>query len=175
MSDYESGSDHDGYEEVCTRGARACGRSDVTLPFDPSSIENVILTISDMFDFRVIMSDERAKGALLVTTGLAIAGGLIGRHYGGKIGAAVGGAVGGACGLGIVAVSMRSIWEDIRNKLAELFDIVYDYLAGMGLEDYQRAAMFLTQPGDKTQLAMVILNTASTILGKKILSSLTPA
>lgn len=170
MSDYDSGSD--GYDEVCTRGG-SCRSA--ALPFDPTAIENVILTISDSFDFRVIMSDERAKGALLVTTGLAIAGGLIGRHYGGKIGAAVGGAVGGACGLGIVAVSMRSIWEDIKNKLSELFDIVYDYLAGMGLDDYQRAAMFLTQPGDKTQLAMVILNTASSILGKKILSSLTPA
>uniref|UniRef100_A0A2A4K3X1 Glycine zipper 2TM domain-containing protein n=1 Tax=Heliothis virescens TaxID=7102 RepID=A0A2A4K3X1_HELVI len=169
--DSDSGSD-DGYEAVCTRGGR-CGNP--ALPFDPASIENVILTISDAFDFRVILSDERTKGALLVTTGLALAGGLIGRHYGGKIGAAVGGAVGGACGLGIVAVSMRSIWEDIREKLSELFDIVYDYLAGMGLDDYKRAAMFLTQPGDKTQLAMIILQTASGILGKKILSSITAA
>lgn len=96
----ESESDNE-YEQVCTRGG-GCGGGSAALPFDPASIENVILSISDSFDFRVIMSDERTKGAFLVTTGLAIAGGLIGRHYGGRIGAAVGGAVGGACGLGIV-------------------------------------------------------------------------
>ncbi|KAF9794956.1 hypothetical protein SFRURICE_005191 [Spodoptera frugiperda] len=169
----ESESDNE-YEQVCTRGG-GCGVASAALPFDPASIENVILSISDSFDFRVIMSDERTKGAFLVTTGLAIAGGLIGRHYGGRIGAAVGGAVGGACGLGIVAVSMRSIWQDIKDKLSDLFEMVYDYLAGLGLDDYKRAAMFLTQQGDKTQLAMLILETASGILGKKILSSITAA
>ncbi|PZC77433.1 uncharacterized protein LOC110376752 [Helicoverpa armigera] len=169
--DSDSGSDN-GYESVYTRGTM-CGNAG--LPFDPACIEKVILSISDAFDFRVVLSDERTKSALLVTTGLALAGGLIGRHYGGKIGAAVGGAVGGACGLGIVAVSMRSIWQDIKEKLSELFDIVYDYLAGLGLEDYKRAAMFLTTSGDKTQLAMLILQTASGILGKKILSSITAA
>lgn len=98
--DYYSDSGSEGeYEQVCTRGG-TCGTP--VLPFDPSSIEKVILAISDSFDFRVVLSDERTKGALLVTTGFTIAGGLIGRHYGGKIGAAVGGAIGGACGLGIV-------------------------------------------------------------------------
>ena len=99
--DYDSDSDT-GYEQVRTRGCCSSRTTSAALPFDPSSIENVILTISDAFDFRVLMSDERTKGALLVTTGLAIAGGLIGRHYAGKMGAALGGAVGGACGLGIV-------------------------------------------------------------------------
>lgn len=74
----------------------------VALPFDSTSIENVILSLSDQFDFRVVLSDGRAKNAMLVTTGLTLAGSLIGKHYGGKIGAAVGGAVGGVCGLGIV-------------------------------------------------------------------------
>lgn len=70
---------------------------------------------------------------------------------------------------------MRSIWQDIKDKLSDLFEMVYDYLAGLGLDDYKRAAMFLTQQGDKTQLAMLILETASGILGKKILSSITAA
>lgn len=83
--------------EVCPMSSSSCG-----LPFDPTALENIILTLSDHFDLRVILSDERTKGALLVTTGLTLAGGLIGRHYGGKIGAAVGGAIGGVCGLGIV-------------------------------------------------------------------------
>lgn len=95
-TDYYTDSESDGEYEVCAR-ANSC-----TLPFDPTSIENIILSISDKFDFRVIMSDDRTKGALLVTAGLTIAGGLLGRHYGGKVGAAVGGAIGGACGLGII-------------------------------------------------------------------------
>lgn len=167
MSCY-SDSDSDEYE-VCPMRSNSFG-----LPFDPSSLENIILLISDNFDFRVILSDERAKSALIVTTGLTLAGGFIGRHYGGKIGAAVGGAIGGVCGLGVVAVSMRDIWEDIKEKLSELFDIVYDYLAGLGLEDYKKAAMFLkNHSGDSQQLAMVIMQTASSVLGKQIMSSLT--
>ncbi|RVE52559.1 hypothetical protein evm_002678 [Chilo suppressalis] len=167
MSSFDD-SDYEGTYEMCRRGSESCA-----LPFDPACLENVILTISDCFDFRVILSDDRAKGAMLVTTGLAIAGGLIGRHYGGKIGAAVGGAIGGACGIGIVAISMRDIWEDIKSKLSELFDIVYDYLAGMGLEDYKKAAMFLAQHNSgTTELAQVILQTASGLLNKKIVSSL---
>ncbi|CAB3233034.1 unnamed protein product [Arctia plantaginis] len=121
------------------------------------------------------MNDSRTKGALLVTAGLTIAGGLIGRHYGGKVGAAVGGTVGGALGVGCVIISMRSIWNDIKEKLSELFEIVYDFLAGLGIDDYKNAAKFLTQNGFNAQLAMVILETASTILGKQILSSLTAA
>ncbi|KAM3959312.1 uncharacterized protein ACR2FA_006618 [Aphomia sociella] len=157
--------------EVCLSRSNSCG-----LPFDPTSIENVILTICDKFDFRVVMNDERAKGALMVTTGLALAGTLIGRYYGGKFGAAVGGAVGGACGIGIIVVSMRDIWADIKSRLSEVFDIVYDYLAGMGLEDYKNAAIFLTQNSGRTsELAMVILQTVTGILGKKVLSSLTAA
>ncbi|XP_026753207.1 uncharacterized protein LOC113513413 [Galleria mellonella] len=163
-------SDSDSEYELCPRRSNSCG-----LPFDPTSLENVILTICDKFDFRIVLNDNRAKGALIVTTGLAVAGTLIGRHYGGKVGAVVGGAVGGACGIGVIVVSMREIWNDIKSKLSELFDIVYDYLAGLGLEDYKKAALFLTQYGDITQLAMVILQTTSNVLGKKILSSLTAA
>ncbi|CAG9793190.1 unnamed protein product [Diatraea saccharalis] len=170
MSSFDD-SDYECSYEMCRRGSDS-----TALPFDPTSLENVILTISDCFDFRVIMSDDRVKGAVLVTTGLALAGGLIGRHYGGKVGAAVGGAIGGACGLGFVAISMRDVWEDIKSKLSELFEIVYDYLAGMGLNDYKQAAMFLAQHStDTTTLAQVILQTASGLIGKKILSSISNA
>ncbi|CAG5056935.1 unnamed protein product [Parnassius apollo] len=146
------------------------------LPFDPISLENIILNITDKFDFRVIWNDQRAKSALLVTTGLTVAGTLIGKHYGGKVGATIGGAVGGACGIGFVVVSMRDIWEDVKSKLSELFDVVYDYLAGLGIEDYKKAAQFLIHNGDYSkELAMLIIQISSDILGKKILSSLTPA
>ncbi|XP_075984917.1 uncharacterized protein LOC142982341 [Anticarsia gemmatalis] len=164
-------SDAGDYEHWSDRHAS----ENVALPFDPANIENVILAISDRFDFRVVMNSGQAKQAAMITTGLTIAGGLLGRHFGGKVGAAVGGAIGGVCGVGIVIVSMRSIWEEVRGKLSELFDIVYDYLAGMGLDDYKKAAMFLAQNGSNTQLAMLVLETASGILGKKILSSLTAA
>lgn len=68
---------------------------------------------------------------------------------------------------------MRDVWEDIKAKLAELFDIVYDYLAGMGIDDYKNAITFLNQHrGSNVQLALIIAETASSILGKKVLSSL---
>lgn len=71
---------------------------------------------------------------------------------------------------------MRDIWEDVKTRLSELFDVVYDYLAGLGLDDYRKAATFLqNHSGDSEQLAMVIMEIASNILGKKILSSLTAA
>lgn len=76
----------------------------------------------------------------------------------------------------VTAVSIREIWEDIKLKLSELFDIVYDYLAGMGLEDYKKIAIFLTQnSGASAQLGMIIMETVSSTLRKKILSSLTVA
>lgn len=89
--------DSDSEYEVCPRRLNT-----ETLPFDPAAIENFILTISDHFNFRVILRDGRAKRAVLMTAGLTIAGGVVGRHYGGKVGAILGSAVGGACGVGIV-------------------------------------------------------------------------
>lgn len=86
------------YDLCCVQSVNSCA-----LPFDPESLENIILDLTDKFNFRVIWSDQRAKSALLVTTGLAVAGSLIGKHYGGNMGAAIGGAVGGACGVGFVS------------------------------------------------------------------------
>lgn len=91
------GSDSDEEFEVCPIRSNS-----YALPFDPTSLENIILTICDNFDFRLVLSSDRAKGALIVTTGLTFAGGMLGRYYGGRVGAMVGGAVGGVCGLGIV-------------------------------------------------------------------------
>lgn len=71
---------------------------------------------------------------------------------------------------------MRDIWKEIKSKLAELFDVVYDYLAGLGLEDYKKATYFLIQNGScAQQLGMLILQISTDVLGKKILSSLMPA
>lgn len=69
---------------------------------------------------------------------------------------------------------MRDVWKDIKGKLSELFDIVYDYLAGLGIEDYKNAATFLMQHSSNSkQLALIIIQVTSDILGKKVLSSLT--
>lgn len=74
------------------------------------------------------------------------------------------------------AVSMREIWEDVKEKLWGLIEIVYDYLAGMGIEDYKNAALFVvSQSGSQNQLALLILETASSTLGKKIISNLNAA
>ncbi|XP_049885738.1 uncharacterized protein LOC126380389 [Pectinophora gossypiella] len=150
--------------------AQGCSR----LPFDPTELQDVILSISDRFDFRVIMSEGKAKNALIITTGLTIAGTVIGRRYGGNIGAALGGAMGGACGLGIAAVSMREVWDDVKSKLSELFEIAYDYLAGLGLRDYQAAAALVAcGGGDSKHLALLLADMASKLLDKKVVSSIT--
>ncbi|CAH4027367.1 uncharacterized protein LOC123710039 [Pieris brassicae] len=169
MSDFESSdSEYETDLDVYSSGPE--------LPFNPSMIEDLILSITDKFNFRVVMSDRRVKNAVLVTTGLSVAGALIGKYYGGKTGAVVGGAVGGVCGLGVVAVTMREIWQEIKGKLPELYEIVYDYLAGLGFDDYHRAIKFVLQhSGATTQLGMLILQITSDTLGKKILSSFTPA
>lgn len=96
----DSGSEYENYE-MCSRRVSLPGE----LPFDPASLEKMILKLCDAFDFRVVMNEERSKNAMLVTTGLTLAGTIIGKHYGGKLGAALGGAVGGVCGLGIVGKS----------------------------------------------------------------------
>ncbi|XP_063619152.1 uncharacterized protein LOC134791952 [Cydia splendana] len=155
--------------EFCSRRNSFPG----VLPFDPSSLENLILSIVDKFDFRVLMRNERTRDAALVTAGFALAGGLIGKMYGGRMGAAVGGAVGGACGIGVVAISMREAWKDFRPKLADVFDLVYDYLAGLGIKDYTSAALFLANTNPQTALlAKMILESSSKILGKQLVSNL---
>ncbi|XP_068619452.1 uncharacterized protein [Battus philenor] len=171
-SQSDSDSDFEGQYDLCR-----LDRPDLSsLPFDHSVIENIILQISDKFDFRVLWNNRRMRRAFLVTAGLSVAGSIIGSHYGGKQGAAIGGVVGGACGVGFVVVSMRDIWEDVKPKLSEVYDVVYDYLAGLGFEDYQRAAYFLFSNGDcSKQLALLILQISSDLLGQKILSSLTSA
>ncbi|XP_041982829.1 uncharacterized protein LOC121735896 [Aricia agestis] len=173
-SDIEEGCDSDlceGFEVCCRRGSVPS-----VLPFDINSLEGIILKLIDQFDFRVVLQDNKIKSAILVTSGLTLAGSLIGKHFGGKIGAAVGGAVGGICGIGLVVVSMRDIWKDIREKLGAVFDIVYDYLAGLGIDDYKMAAKFLmSNSADSSQLALVIMQVTSEILGKKVLSSLATA
>lgn len=99
-SSYDSSDDEGEVDyDLCTIERR----NSCALPFDPSSLENIILKISDQFDFRVLWKSPRAKAALIVTAGLAVAGSLIGNHYGGKTGAAIGGVVGGACGAGLVS------------------------------------------------------------------------
>ncbi|XP_047994021.1 uncharacterized protein LOC125232409 [Leguminivora glycinivorella] len=157
-----------GYE-FCSRRSSFPG----VLPFDPLSIENLILSVVDKFDFRVMMTNERTRDAILVTAGFALAGGLIGKMCGGRMGAAVGGAVGGACGIGVVAISMREVWKEIRPKFADVFDLVYDYLAGLGIKDYASAAMFLANTNPQTTvLAKMILESSSHILGKQLVSNL---
>ncbi|XP_061725079.1 uncharacterized protein LOC133531018 [Cydia pomonella] len=157
-----------GYE-FCSRRSSFPG----VLPFDPLSLENLILSMVDKFDFRVLMNNERTRDAMLVTAGFALAGGLIGKMYGGRMGAAVGGAVGGACGIGVVAISMREVWKEVRPKFADVFDLVYDYLAGLGIKDYASAALFLANANPQTTvLAKMILESSSQILGKQLVSNL---
>lgn len=70
-------------------------------------------------------------------------------------------------------LTMREAWNDIKDQLSELFSIVYDYLANLGVEDYTQAAVFLAQhSSDYKRLALIILQTVSSTLGKQVLSSL---
>lgn len=70
-------------------------------------------------------------------------------------------------------VSMRDIWQDVKGKLCELIYIVYDYLAGLGIEDYKMAANFLMQNREhSSQLAKIILQVTTHALRNKIVSCL---
>ncbi|KAI5640314.1 hypothetical protein NE865_07239 [Phthorimaea operculella] len=140
----------------------------------PYHHKNIILSLVDKFDIRVLLSDKRMSTAMMITSGLAMAGSVIGKHYGGNMGAVLGGAVGGACGVGIAAVSLRDVWDDVKNRLWELYEIAYDYIAGMGLRDYQQAASILmgkSAGGQGAQLAQILAQVASTLLQNKVTAS----
>lgn len=106
--DYSDSDTEYEFELCCADGSCEWGSSEFArlafarLPFDPASIENVILSITDQFNFRVLLNENNVKKAMLITAGLTLAGSLIGKHYGGKAGAMVGGAVGGACSVGVI-------------------------------------------------------------------------
>lgn len=68
---------------------------------------------------------------------------------------------------------MRDMWNDLRPKLAEIFDLVYDFLCGLGIDDYNKAATLLSAGNpDLLTLATLVKESSSSILGKKVLSSL---
>lgn len=77
-------------------------RSQSQLEFDVNSLEELILKVGDVFKFRLVLGNKNTRNAMCLGTGLAIAGSMIGRHYGGKLGAIIGGTVGGACAVGVV-------------------------------------------------------------------------
>ncbi|GBP80128.1 hypothetical protein EVAR_55997_1 [Eumeta japonica] len=109
------------------------------LHFDVDSLENIILKIGDRYDIKVVMCDEEDSQmrTLLLTSGLALLGGFVGRKLqGGHAGAVVGGAVGAACGLCIAAVSMRNVWQDLKEDSGVLLKRVYKHLLKLNITDY---------------------------------------
>lgn len=92
------------------------------LPFDANSLENIILTVSDHFNFRVVLGNKETRRAICIGTGLTIAGTVIGRQLGGKVGAAVGGALGGACGVGLVGKLKKSVQTMFKPQGTQRWD-----------------------------------------------------
>lgn len=69
---------------------------------------------------------------------------------------------------------MKDAWNDIKYQLSELIELVYDFIAGLELKDYQTAASLLMSNGSVSgQLATMLISQASSSLGKNIISSIT--
>ncbi|XP_023954002.1 uncharacterized protein LOC112057714 [Bicyclus anynana] len=141
--------------------------------FDRRWIEQIILQLVDAFEIRVVWDTE----AKILTGAFALAGVVVGGYAGGRMGAALGAGVGGAAGLGVSAiVSLREIWETVKEKLSELTYIVFNYLRRLDPVDYIHAAnVLMACMSSKRELVMTILDFVAHKLGREVLSSITAA
>ncbi|XP_059045923.1 uncharacterized protein LOC131841616 [Achroia grisella] len=139
--------------------------------FNSSAIEDIILKLGDAYKIRIVWN----KNAVIVTTLSAVAGGLVGGYAGGRLGAAIGAGVAGVTGYGVYTyVSLREIWETIKQKLMELLYIVYNYLRRLDVNDYRRAYDVL-MASSKRELVFIILEFITQKLDLQVVSRLTAA
>ncbi|XP_011555255.2 uncharacterized protein LOC105386396 [Plutella xylostella] len=141
--------------------------------FDGSPIEQLILSLGDIFNIRIVWDQQSA----LLTGALVLAGGVVGGLAGGRLGAAVGAGIGSVTGIGAAtALALREVWTDIKEKVKELFFIVFNYLRRLDPVDYVNAIQIVMScTGTRTELVLTILDFIAHKLGKEVLSSLTAA
>lgn len=73
-------------------------------------------------------------------------------------------------------VSLREIWEFVKEKLTELYYIVLNYLRRLDPIDCVEAIVLLMRSSsNKRELAIVILDFVAHKLGREVYSSLTAA
>ncbi|KAM3958915.1 uncharacterized protein ACR2FA_007090 [Aphomia sociella] len=141
--------------------------------FNANWIEQILLELADAFDIRVIWDKDTA----VVTAVCTIAGGFIGGYAGGRLGAALGAGIGGATGLVTnTIVSLREIWETVKEKLKELLYIVYNYLRRLDPVDYVRAfEILMACTSSRRELIFTILDFIAHKLGREVFSTITAA
>ncbi|CAH0731298.1 unnamed protein product, partial [Brenthis ino] len=141
--------------------------------FDQRWIEQIILDLADAFHIRVLWDQDTA----ILTGALAIAGGLVGGYAGGRMGAALGAGIGGATGFGVsTMVSLREIWTIVKEKLKELFYIVFNYLRRLDPIDYVHAfEVLMLCTSSRRELVLTILDFIAHKLGREVFSSLSAA
>ncbi|XP_026754486.1 protein C19orf12 homolog [Galleria mellonella] len=143
------------------------------LGFNSNWIEQILLELADHFDIRIVWDKDTA----VVTAVCTLAGGVIGGYAGGRLGAALGAGIGGATGLGVYTlVSLREIWETVKEKLKELLYIVYNYLRRLDPVDYVRAfEILMACTSSRRELVITILDFITDKLGREVISSITAA
>lgn len=133
-------------------------------------IELTILKLVDLFDIRIVWNQD----AIILTGTFAVVGGLMGAYAGGRMGAALGAGIGGAAGYGVsTVVSLREIWSFIKEKLTELYYIVYNYLRRLDPRDCIRAIELLLHcSSSKRELVLTILDFVAHKLDTQVFSTL---
>ncbi|XP_050355085.1 uncharacterized protein LOC126776532 [Nymphalis io] len=138
--------------------------------FDQRLIQSIIFNLADEFQIKVSWDKETA----ILTGAFAVAGGLFGGYAGGRMGAALGAGIGAAAG--VAYISLRDIWESVKEKLKELIYIVFNYLRRLDPIDYVRAVeVLMACTSSRRELVYTILDFIADKLGRQVLSSITAA
>ncbi|XP_075984519.1 uncharacterized protein LOC142982077 [Anticarsia gemmatalis] len=137
---------------------------------DTPWLEELLLQFGDVFEIRIVWNRDTA----LLSSILAVAGGLLGGLAGGRVGAALGAGIGGAAGLGVATVvSLREVWESVKEKLKEVLFIILNFLRSLEPHDYVRAVEILMACAtSRRELVMTIIEFIAQKLSADVLSNI---
>ncbi|CAH0760470.1 unnamed protein product [Diatraea saccharalis] len=112
-----------------------------------------------------------------MTGAMALAGGLLGGYAGGRMGAALGAGIGSATGFGVSSyVTLREIWDTVKEKLKELLYIVFNFLRRLDPVDCVHAfEILMACRNSRRELVFTILEFVAQKLGRNVISSITAA
>ncbi|KAL4703927.1 hypothetical protein ACJJTC_010889 [Scirpophaga incertulas] len=143
------------------------------LQFNPHWIEQIVLQLADAFDVRVLWNNDTA----IMTGVLAMAGGIVGGYAGGRVGAALGAGLAGATSLGVcILLTLRELWDTVKENLKELLYIVFNYLRRLDPYDYVRAFdILMAGYSSRRELVVIIVDIVAQKLGRQVISAITAA
>lgn len=132
-------------------------------------LEQALLQISDVFEIRIVWDCETA----VLTSVMAVAGGLIGGYAGGRLGAALGAGIGSATGLTVsTVISLREAWARVKEELQEVLYILYNYLRRLDTTDYLRAFdILMSCASSRRELVFNIVAFIADKLSRDVLSN----